>query len=496
MADTLHSSYVKGDRLMVGVLWFLASLSLTLAPWHDTWTGALFVGLPTALIPTLLAVAMPGALVTRLVVAAALMVFCALNIHQAYGMIELHFGIFVLLAFLLCYRDWRPIVTGALVAAVHHLSFNYFQQLGFGVMCFTKAGLPIVLTHAAYVIAETAALSWFAIVLRREGIQAMELQQTVTAMSGAHDRIDLTGSAASVKSVAGRDLRSVTERLRTMMQSISRSSSAVAHAASDTAAGGSELAQRTQQQQHAVARTTEALQRLTSTVRTNVEQAREANQLVDSAAEVAAKGGVVVGNVVHTMREIAQSSRKIAEITGVIDEIAFQTNLLALNAAVEAARAGEQGRGFAVVASEVRILAQRSASAAREIKTLIDASVANVAAGSQLADKAGATIGDVVVNVRSITGVMADFQRAFEQQNVGIDEVNQAVSAMREVNEGNSSLVEALAGAADSLRKQGEQLTSAVAMFVLDKGDRHIVPDASSLARREEMSSGQLPRAA
>jgi methyl-accepting chemotaxis protein len=149
-----------------------------------------------------------------------------------------------------------------------------------------------------------------------------------------------------------------------------------------------------------------------------------------------------------------------------------------------------------VVASEVRVLAQRSASAAREIKALIDASVANVAAGSQLADKAGATINDVVVNVRSITGVMADFQRAFEQQNVGIDAVNHAVSAMREVNDGNSSLVDALASAADSLREQGEQLTSAVAMFVLDESDGDIVPVPSSLPRGDAMSSRQRRQAA
>jgi methyl-accepting chemotaxis protein len=496
MADILHSSHVKGDRLMVGVLWALAALSFSLAPWHGTWTGALLVGLPAASIPSLLAVAMPGALVTRLVIAAALMVFCALNIHQAYGMIELHFGIFVLLAFLLCYRDWRPIVTGALVAAIHHLSFNFFQELGYGLMCFTKTGLPIVLTHAAYVVAETAALSWFAFVLRREGIQAMELQRIVTGMSGADGRIDLSVTSRAVESVAGRDLHSMTDRLRGMMLTISRSSSAVVHAASETAGGGDELAQRTRQQQQAVAQTTESLHRLTSTVRNNVEQAREANQLVESAAAVAVKGGDVVGDVVQTMREIAQSSRKIAEITGVIDEIAFQTNLLALNAAVEAARAGEQGRGFAVVASEVRVLAQRSASAAREIKALIDASVANVTAGSQLADQAGATINDVVGNVRSITGIVADFQRAFEQQNVGIDEVNHAVSQMREVNEGNASLVDALASAANSLREQGDQLTMAVAMFALGEGGQDASRVAAAPARVLMTRGAQLQRAA
>jgi methyl-accepting chemotaxis protein len=158
--DPLHQTHVRADRLMVGVLWCLAILSFALAPWHHTWAGALGVGIPAAVIPSFMAYAWPGSLATRMTVAAMLMVFCALNIHQAYGMIELHFGIFVCLAFLLCYRDWRPIVFGAAVTAVHHLSFNYFQELGYGVLCFTKTGLGIVFAHAAYVVAETALLSY------------------------------------------------------------------------------------------------------------------------------------------------------------------------------------------------------------------------------------------------------------------------------------------------------------------------------------------------
>ena len=182
--DPLHSTHVRADRLMVGVLWCLAVLSFALAPWHQTWLWALSIAIPAAVDSRrCMAYAFPGSLATRLVVAAMLMVFCALNIHQAYGMIELHFGIFVCLAFLLCYRDWRPIAFAAVVTAVHHLSFNFLQELGYGVMCFTQDRARYRPAHAAYVVAETAVLSYLAMVLRSEGLQAAELQGMVTAMT-------------------------------------------------------------------------------------------------------------------------------------------------------------------------------------------------------------------------------------------------------------------------------------------------------------------------
>ncbi|HSO45960.1 MAG TPA: hypothetical protein VLQ47_10645, partial [Rhodoferax sp.] len=168
----LHSIYVKADKLMLVVLWGLFALALALSGMHDTWLWSLVIGLPTALVPTALIFLLPGALLTRLVVAAALMVFTALHIHQAMGMEELHFGIFVLLAFLLSYRDWRPIVVAAAVAAVHHLSFNFLQTWGYGVVCFTEPGLGVVLAHAAYVVVETGVLVYLAQILRKESLQA------------------------------------------------------------------------------------------------------------------------------------------------------------------------------------------------------------------------------------------------------------------------------------------------------------------------------------
>ncbi len=209
------------------------------------------------------------------------------------------------------------------------------------------------------------------------------------------------------------------------------------------------------------------MEELTGTVKQNAENARQANQLVVSTAEVAAKGGEVVGQVVDTMASIKDSSRKIADIIGVIDGIAFQTNILALNAAVEAARAGEQGRGFAVVASEVRNLAQRSAGAAKEIKTLIEDSVHKVETGGKLVDEAGKTMDDIVTSVKRVTDIMSEIAAASQEQSSGIEQVNQAVAQMDEVTQQNASLVEEAAAAAESLQEQAAKLAEAVSVFRL-----------------------------
>jgi methyl-accepting chemotaxis protein len=206
---------------------------------------------------------------------------------------------------------------------------------------------------------------------------------------------------------------------------------------------------------------------LASTVKHNYESGQHASELAETAAKVAAKGGAVVGNVVHTMEAINVSSKKIADIIGVIDGIAFQTNILALNAAVEAARAGEQGRGFAVVASEVRSLAGRSAEAAKEIKALIGASVGNVAEGCKLVEQAGSTMDEIVVHVRRVADLMGEVTTASRDQTSGIDQVNQAICQMDTVTQQNAALVEEAAAAAQSLQQQAETLVHSVRIFKL-----------------------------
>ncbi|MGX0936416.1 methyl-accepting chemotaxis protein [Cupriavidus metallidurans] len=244
-------------------------------------------------------------------------------------------------------------------------------------------------------------------------------------------------------------------------------SDAVTTGAKEIAAGNTDLSSRTEQQSSALEQTAASMEELTSTVANNAESATRASGLARDAADLASRGGEVVRGVVQTMSEINASSQKIVDIIGVIDGIAFQTNILALNAAVEAARAGEQGRGFAVVAGEVRALAQRSAGAAKEIKSLIDSSVDKVGAGSAQVEQAGSTIEDIVVAVRRLADTVNEISAASIEQSSGISQVSEAVSQMEQVNQQNAALVEQAAAAADSLESQANQLAAAVTTFKL-----------------------------
>ncbi|MBA4175797.1 MAG: methyl-accepting chemotaxis protein [Leptothrix sp. (in: Bacteria)] len=292
--------------------------------------------------------------------------------------------------------------------------------------------------------------------------QAVKVAQTVAA-----------GDLTSPITVTRRDetgqllaaLKQMNESLLGIVNEVRLSSDSIATGSAQIASGNADLSQRTEAQAANLQQTAASMEELTSTVKTNAETARMANQFASSARVAAAQGGEVVGRVVGTMQDITASSRKIGDIIGVIDAIAFQTNILALNAAVEAARAGEQGRGFAVVASEVRSLAQRSASAAKEIKGLIGESVAKVEAGSQLVDDAGKSMADIVSQVARVTDLIAQISAAGAEQAQGIDQVGHAVQQLDQSTQQNAALVEQSAAAAESLRQQAARLADVVGAF-------------------------------
>ena len=275
-----------------------------------------------------------------------------------------------------------------------------------------------------------------------------------------------TGAPAPVGLMA--ELASMQQALRQLVTQVRDSTLTITHASGEIAQGNNDLSGRTEQQASALQETAASMEQLSSTVQQNAANAQQASVLAVNAAQVAQQGGAVVGEVVTTMQGINESSRRIADIIGVIDAIAFQTNILALNAAVEAARAGEQGRGFAVVASEVRTLAQRSADAAKEIRGLIQASVERVEQGSLLVDRAGTTMEEVVASIGRVSAIVAEISAASSEQSAGVSQVGEAVMHMDQATQQNAALVEESAAAADSLRTQAQGLLQAVALFRLE----------------------------
>jgi methyl-accepting chemotaxis protein len=466
--ELLHTVYVKADRLMIVVVWGLFAISGLLAIRDYDLHAVLSVGLPTAAVASMLVYWRAGALTTRLFLAASLMTFAALQIHQEHGLIELHFGIFVLMSVLLAYRDWRPILCAACVIAVHHFTFNYLQLAGLNVYCFTEPAWPTVLLHAAYVIVQTGLLIFIARHMKADAQTGKELAVLGETLSRQAGQFDLRLPPMKLNGSSSRTFKDTLNAIHDAMREITMTIDQMAASSDNIAAENHTLSQEFTAQAETLNATNAAMEQIAHRVKESAAHAASANSLARQTSTAAKESEHVVSEVVDKMSEIDQAVHRMGDIIAMIESIAFQTNLLALNASVEAARAGSHGRGFSVVAGEVRTLAHRSASAALEIKNLIGDSLQRVEHGSSLATRAGAAMRHVTGHVEDVARLIEHISASSDAQSHDVDRFSQGMVQMDAMLGRDVEHVKGVASASASLREKARTLREAMSIFVVE----------------------------
>lgn len=453
----------RADLLMLSVI----SLGWLVAMWigavYDRLGTAVAWGAVIVAVAALAWVLKRGTLASRLVMAGAGMAMVAMHIQLSMGMQEFHFGVFVFMALLLAYRDWRPVVFGALVIAVHHVVFDQLQLFGLPLYCLTEPDFGRILIHAAFVTVQTAAEVGISLRTRADAIESAELRYLCLPQADGQLALDvrhLTVASASTTAVQAALLR-----MNTVVADVHTAAESVSTSSREISAGNQDLSHRTERTASHLQEVAASMSLLGGVVQHSAQEAGAARHLASEASQLAQECGQIVGEVVATMQGIHASAQRIGDILGVIDGIAFQTNILALNAAVEAARAGEQGRGFSVVASEVRSLAGRSAEAAKEVRGLITESLTQVNRGANLVTNAGRSMDDVVERSLRVSQMVNTISTAVESQSSDLDRVSATVSELDELTQQNAALVEQSAAAANSLEQQAARLLNVVEGF-------------------------------
>ena len=395
------------------------------------------------------------------------LVLCAtivLQIQVSLGTIEFHFGVFVTLALVMVYRQWRVVVACAAFFAVHHILFDRLQAWGYGIYCTTEADFLKIILHAAFVIVQTAVEIFILKNLSQSFRQGIELQGLVQAIHHG-DKFNLHIAQETVHTPLAKDLKDIILKLDETVRTVTQSVAQVHTASQEIELGSNDLSSRTEMACSALEETANAATRVMATVEQSRALAAEADTMTRQAAEAAHKGQSVMSNLAQSMESISAQSAKISEIVAVVDGLAFQTNILALNAAVEAARAGEQGRGFAVVAEEVRRLALRSAESAKEIRTLIQTSEQSIGVGAGQSKEALGAMAQLLQASSNVTNHMSEITSATHEQSAAMADITSAIHQLESSMSQNSALAEQSSAAASSLQDQTVHMAHSVQAF-------------------------------